>query len=378
MLSLLLLCFFTPSFAQQQKADDALLLEYYQNQRFADALDYLKSQYPEPVTDLKILSSLAYTSQMAGKLADAESYYQRIYEKDSTNVSLLFSLGGINVRRGNHAKALIYYKKILQKDSSNFNVYKQLATLSQAMGDMTSSITYLKKANSLNPVDPDVAADLATTYINQKAYLTADTIITKAMEADTANLLLLRDKAIVNYQLEKFPQTIELCNKLIQQGEAGGEVINMLGGSYFMVKNYKDCITTFELLEQTKTATETSYYYMAMSYKALGNHEKAIGYFNKAIKEAISSNVDSYYSEMGDSYDKLHRLKNAANAYQKSLLYDPKPSITYYALAYLYDSELKNKSSAIKYYKKYLKSNPPEKQKSYLDYTKRRLKELAN
>src|SRR5277367_3358613 len=134
-LSLLLLCFTKPIYAQIQKADNALLLEYYQNQRFADALDLIKRQYPEPVTDMKILSSLAYTSQMSGKLADAEGYYQRMYEKDSTNIALLFSLGNINMRRANNAKALIYYKKILSRDSTNFNVYKQLSMLSQNIAD---------------------------------------------------------------------------------------------------------------------------------------------------------------------------------------------------------------------------------------------------
>src|ERR1700761_4549932 len=116
LLSLVFTCLVTITFAQQiTKADNDLLLEYYQNQRFADAADYLKKTYPEPVTDTKILSSLAYTSQMAGGLPDAEGYYQRLYTQDSTNTAILFNLGGINIRRGNNAKALIYYKKILAK-----------------------------------------------------------------------------------------------------------------------------------------------------------------------------------------------------------------------------------------------------------------------
>lgn len=376
---LLLLSFITiTTFAQQQKADDALILEYYQNQRFGDALDYLKKNYPEPVNNMKTLSSLAYASQMAGKLADAEDYYHRIYNQDSSSMALLFSLGNINLRRGNNAKALAYYKKILLRDSTNSNVYKQLATLSQNMGNFSSTAVYLQKANMLNPIDPDVAADLATIYINQKVYAKADTVVNKALAADTANTLLMRDKAIVNYRLNKFPQTIMICAKLLAGGEGANDIISMLGGSYFMVKNYQGCINTFEILEKSKTATETSYYHIAMSYKALKNQEKAIIYFNKAIKEAISSNVGSYYSEMGDSFDKIHQLRNAVTAYQKSLLYDTKPVITYYVLANLYDSELKNNSNAIQYYKKYIKTNPPEGQKKYLEYSKKRLKDLSH
>src|ERR1700761_2292591 len=105
----LLSCLITTAFAQQ---NDALLLEYYQSQRYAEAADYLKKAYPEPITDTKVLGKLAYSSQMAGKLIDAEGYYQRIYIADSTNTAVLFNLGAINLRRGNNNNAEVYYKKI--------------------------------------------------------------------------------------------------------------------------------------------------------------------------------------------------------------------------------------------------------------------------
>src|ERR1700739_1558460 len=81
-------------FAQETtKVDDALLLDYYQTQRFGEAADYLKKNYTEPITSAKALGQLAYTCNMAGRLAEAEGYYQRIYAIDSTNTPILYSLG---------------------------------------------------------------------------------------------------------------------------------------------------------------------------------------------------------------------------------------------------------------------------------------------
>jgi len=366
------------AFAQESSnADDAILLDYYQNQRFDDAFNYLKKTYPEPLTDLKILARLAYSSQMAGKLPEAESYYQRIYAVDSTNTAVLFNLGGINIRRGNNAQALEFYKKILLKDSTNFNVYKQMATLAQNSGDIKNAIIYFQKANKINPVEPDVAYDLSTFYINLQQYKTADTVINFALQADTGNLLLLQGKASIAFRLEKHAETVLLCNKLIQAGVQTSTIINMLGSSYFILKNYQNCISTFKLLEDGNTASETSYYYTAMSYKALGQQNLAIDYFNKAIKEAVSPNVSSYYGEMADTYDQLHQPKKAVSNYQKGLLYGIMP-LSYYSIANLYDTELKNKALAVTYYKKYIKSNPPAKEKSYVAYAKSRIKELAN
>ena len=113
-----------------------------------------------------------------------------------------------------------------------------------------------------------------------------------------------------------------------------------------------------------------------MSYKALGNQPMAISYFEKAIKEAISNNVNSYYGEMADSYSQVHQVKNAVATYQKSLLYGELP-LTYYDIASLYVVQLKNKALALQYYKKYVKSDPPGDQKAYLIYSKRRIGELS-
>ncbi len=376
---LILITIFTTAHAFAQtsnKADDALLLEYYQNQRFAEAADYLKKTYPEPVTDVKILSGLAYTSEMAARLPEAEDYYQRIYATDTTNMAVLFNLGNINARRGNNIKAISCYKKILVKDSTNFNVLKQMASLSRASGNLIESVNYLIKANKLIPTEPDVAYDLSSFFINLKLYKKADTVVTAALKADTANMLLLLGKAQIDYRLEKFPETVAVCNQLVQTGNQTDEVKNMLGSSWYNLKKYNECITTLKQLEQSNTATETSYYYMGMSYKALRNQATAVIYFDKAIKATISENVNSYYGEMADSYDQLHQLKKAVNAYQKSLLYGVMP-LTYYALANLYDTEVKNKALALRYYKKYINSNPPKGQQSYMAYAKRRINELA-
>jgi tetratricopeptide (TPR) repeat protein len=270
-LTLLITIWFIPAALGQQspKADDALLLEYYQNQRFADAADYLKKTYPEPVTDAKILASLAYSSQMAGRLPDAEGYYQRIYSSDTTNTAVIFSLGNIMVRRGDNVKALFYYKKLLLKDSTNFSVYKQMARMSQNSGKPGDALKYYQKANKINPQEPDVAFDLSAYYINSKQYNQADTIVTAALKADTGNLLLLESKAQVDYHLEKYAETVSECTKLIGYGDAQSQVINTLGTSYYKLKDYKNCIKTFNLLEQANMATEISYYCTAMSYKAL-------------------------------------------------------------------------------------------------------------
>ncbi|WP_419698911.1 hypothetical protein [Mucilaginibacter sp. NFX135] len=360
---------------QQPAVNDSLLVDYYQNQRFAEAADYLKKTYPEPVSNIRVLGKLAYTSQMAGRLPDAEGYYQRIYNTDSTNTVALFSLGAINLRRGNNVKAETYYKMIAQKDSTNFLVYKQLGKIAGDKADFVNMIYYLQKANKLNPAEPDVASDLSDQYVNLKQYPAAEKVLNGAIAGDPENMILLQSLLKLVSSQDKFEETKNTCLKLMDLGNRSGYVLTKLGVAYYNLKNYTCSVETFadiSMIEQT----ETSFYVAALAYKALKDQPKAIQNLDNAIKEGISSNIGDYYAEMADSYEVRKKYQKAVWAYQKALQFSEKP-ILYYLLASVYDTELKNKSLALKYYKKYTNSKPPEKQQKYVTYSKSRLDELA-
>ncbi|MCC8409242.1 tetratricopeptide repeat protein [Mucilaginibacter sp. UR6-1] len=370
------MCLCAAVYAQNTPKHDATaLLEYYQNQRYADAFTYLHGIYGDSVADVKILSALAYTSQMSGQLPQAEKYYLRILQTDSLNIPVLFNLGNINNRRGNNAKAIIYYLKIIKKDSTNFNVYRQLSTLAKNVGDMGSSIYYMQQANNINPLDGDVAFDLSTFYLAIKQLDQAEKVLSPALAADSTNLTLILGKAKTTYQQGKTAETIALCNKLIQEGDQSGAVISMLGTSYYLEKKYQLCIDTYNKLTDD-TQTEASLYYTGMAYKGLKDQRKAIKYLEDAIEKAISPTVDTYYGEIAESYDRLNKTMLSLAAYQKALEYNERP-VTLYALAILYDDKLKNKKQAIRYYKKYLASKPPKNHQQYMAYSSSRIEALS-
>ncbi|OCX53522.1 hypothetical protein BEL04_04270 [Mucilaginibacter sp. PPCGB 2223] len=373
-LTVILLFLTTTATLAQTKADDALLLDMYQSQRYAEAAAYLKNIYTEPITDTRALSRLGYTFQMAGKLADAEAYYQRLYQIDSTNVSTLFSLAGINSQRENKTKALYFYERITTLDRTNFRAFKQVGLLYRERNDTLKALKNLQTANKLNPEDPDVAAELSFVLSGLKHTKQAETVLNRALKADSASLFLLRCLVNVTYNAEEYNETIKTCNKMMDLGDQSAQVLKKLGASYYMIKNYECCIETFALMQDI-FKTEREYYFTAESYKALKQYHKAIDYFELTLRESISPNTNLYYSEMADSYDELHQLKSTIANYQKSLFFKEKDMVLY-ALANLYDSKLKDKRNALKYYKKYLESKPPAIQKAYIEYVQSRVAAL--
>ena len=322
------------------------------------------------------MRNLAYTSQLAGKLVDAEGYYQRLYAIDSTKTSILNSLAGINLRRGNLVKAGVYYTRIITVDTANFFVLTALSNIALRTGDTTSYIKYLTRGNKVNPEDPDVASDLSDWYVDKKKFALAENVLNMAIKADTQNVTLLQSLLKLTHRQKKWPETVKTGLQLLQLGDGTYPTAFKLAQAYYGLKNYICCLEVLANLSNMEQ-TESSYYYMGMCYESLKKYDKAVHYFELAIKDGISPSIATYYGEIARSYQEVNQIKKALNAYQKGLQFADSPMI-FYSLAILYDEKFNNKTQAVKYFKKYLSTSPPVSQQALIDYTKSRVTALSN
>jgi tetratricopeptide (TPR) repeat protein len=355
--------------------DNSRLIDFYQTQRYADALNYLKSVYPEPVTDVQALSQLAYSSRMSNHLNDADAYYQRIYNSDSTNMGALYNLASINVRRGNVIKARFYFQQITAKDTTNFLAYKQLAKLSMGENDIPKYIIYLQKANKLDPGEPDVASDLSNIYVNLNLLPQAEKVLGAAIAVDSSDISILQSYIKLTYAQKKWKETLKTCSQLVQLGDRSNKTLTRMGEAYYQLKNYACGAETLVSMSE-ELQTETSYYFTAMCYKKLNDKAMAIKYLLKTIDESISPSITTYYGELAGAYQTQKKYPKSVAAYQRGLSFSADP-LLYYSLASLYD-EMKDKGNAIRNYKKYLNTKPDAKQLTYVNFTKSRLAQLRN
>ncbi|MGM9477393.1 tetratricopeptide repeat protein [Pedobacter sp. GSP4] len=374
-LSLFLLGFGLIAYSQSTAAvDKEKLFDFYQTQRFADAAQYLKNIYGEEVNDFKTLSQMGYCFLMAGNNAEAEKYYAKAYTLQPQNLPILFSLGNINTKRGNTAKAKQYYAEVVKIDSNNFNVYKLLANLYSTPNDSIKMI-YLLKANKINPLEGDVATDLAEVHSKYQQYEKAYNVLDIAIKGDSDNLILQRAKLPIANQLKKYTEVIASGEKLLKDAADAG-VIKDVAKAYYYAKKYQQAINLFKLLEAAAMQNEATLYYTSLSYRALKNYPQAAAYTKKTIDEAISSNTASYYALLGLVYEENNQLTLANAAYKKGLQFKIVPAL-YYRMAVFYDTKLKQSGNALKYYNLYLKSKPSTTgDKEEIKFTKDRIAQL--
>ncbi|HEY0897541.1 MAG TPA: hypothetical protein VGE15_13370, partial [Sphingobacteriaceae bacterium] len=282
-----------------------------------------------------------------------------------------------NQRKGNYPRAMGIYKRILAIDSTNFSVYKQLSNMIESSQGLVFAAPYLAKANRLNPTDGEVAYDFSRVLTAAQQLAPADSVLSVAIAADSGNLLLLKGKAELSYSLKKWPVVIKICDRILGNGDSTAQIVKMQAESHFFIRNYQKTIELLATLEARSMENESILYFMAMSYKELKNQPKAIEYFQKTIENSISPNVADYYALIGDSYESLRSTGKALGAYQKSLQFEARP-MTYYAIANIYDTKLRNKVLALRYFKRYLAAKPsPKKEKAYIEYSTARIAELS-
>jgi tetratricopeptide (TPR) repeat protein len=293
---------------------------------------------------------------MAGNNVEAEKFYSKAYMLQPQNLPILFSLGSINTKRGNTEKAKLYYGEIVKIDSNNFNVYKLLANLYSSPKDDSLKLIYLLKANLINPLEGDVATDLAEAHAAYQQYEKAYDVLNIAIKGDSDNLVLQRAKLPIANQLKKYSEVVASGEKLLKDGADAG-VIKDVAKAYYYTKKYQKAIDLFKQLEVAAMENEATLYYTSLSYRALKNYPQAAIYTRKTIDEAISPNTSSYYSLLGLVYEENNQLALASAAYKKGLQFKATPTL-YYRLAVFYDTRLKQGKNALKYYNLYLKSRP--------------------
>lgn len=376
-LLLLLVIFFYRS-AQAQTAgtiNKEKLLEYYQTQRYTDAVEYLEGAYLHDSINPKGLSQLAYAYKMAGKFPEAESNYVKLLELDSADVPVLFNLAEINSRRGNATTAKKYYLEILKTDSANFSAYKQLAGLNKDEPGM-NRINYLKKANELDSTDADVAFDLAELYFKMNLLDKANDVLQPALAADSANLHLLKMKLPIGISTKKYKEAIETGQKLLNYGDSSAFVYNNLGKSYYLTLDYQNALKSFLMVAQKSGhAEEALNFNIARSYRGVKDYNNAVAYLQKTIKEAVSPSTASYYGLLGDSFENINKNEEAIKAYTKGLDFENDGSLLY-NIALVYETKLNDKKNAISYYEQYLKTLNKDKQSKLIRYINNRIEEL--
>ena len=339
--------------------------------QFKKAQDLLSQCYIEYPDDVQYLSKLAYCYFQSGRYKDAKMFYNEVLKNDSINTHAISSLGSIYEREANYREAKKYYEYLIAIDSTNAYYFKRNGYMALRLGDTLGGIASFLKAHEISEHDIEVIDQLVTIYLALGELDFAESLLKKGLHLDAKNIKLLQNKARLNQKRKNHEAVIKAIETAMEQGDTSNYYQMMIGVAYLHVDSIDKAIFHLESIVMREKDTEHTHHYLGLAYREKGDLDKSIFHLEKAIEMGISPKIDIYHADLAAVLESEYQYKQAAHHFEKAHEYTQKPEYLFH-LARNFDLYYKDKSIALKYYKKYLTSNDEK----YQDYTRQRIEQL--
>ncbi len=363
----LIITFSLSAYGQDLKEANELI-ENFQFEKALSILLQLNDSF-----NIHIPLQRGYCYSRLGNYKSAIESYRHVLQLDSSNRAALNQLGQLYSKSNQYNQAEECYNKLIDIDSLNSFYYKQYASLAASANNDSLAVILYTKTVSLNPRDMESFASLGNILLESEKYIELDSVINRALEADSLQAAILQLKAKSAFNQHQYKKVISTVKKILERNDTQPIHARLLGISYFQLDDYEKTVQCMNYLLLTGLKSDWVYYYLGASYRELNDLPKSIDAMNKAIEAGISENIGIYYSQLAKSYEENKDFKNAIHYYQAA--YEKsKTKILLYHLARSYDIYFKDKSTAIAFYKRYLASD--DTIKLAREYAKRRLDSL--
>jgi tetratricopeptide (TPR) repeat protein len=254
--------FISNAMAQTASIDKGKVMDYFQNQQFEEALQYLSPALAADSNDLSLLGYIGYAYYMNDNKKAAEACYQRMFNLDSTNIPALAYLVQLNM---NEDRAMDLTRRLIVLQPQKAVWWRILGELWRRREQPDTALEYLNHAYELAPKDGKNIAALADVLIDKRYYPLADSLLDGALERDSLNISFLRLRIKSAYTAGDYPSVLVPGERLIRVDEPTAVVnpLTWLALSYYDLKRYPDCIRVCEYMLHAGLDLESIYYYDA-------------------------------------------------------------------------------------------------------------------
>lgn len=333
--------------------DERTLMGFLENQEYAKAAGYLKVVVASNPENMHYLSLLGYVYYMSHQLSLAESCYGKIFNRDSANATACNYLGNINLEKGNKPRALYFFCRLVDLKPGVAAYYKQLAVLWQQLNNSQAATYYYRKSYFINPNDAGVVVGLADGWVAQKMYIRADSILDVALQKDSLQRGILEERIQSAYVQEKYEVIFPLVEKLKQMEAISMKPFFYAAAGYFLTKQYKACSAMCDFMLEKKLKTRSVLYLQAMAFEKQKQYKLSLQRLEECLADALSKDAIDYFSTKGEIYEKMKAFHTAMRQYDTAY-YIFKEPVMMYKKALVYDRDLKNPTTALRYYQSYL------------------------
>jgi superkiller protein 3 len=149
--------------------------------------------------------------------------------------------------------------------------------------------SYLKEAIELDPLFVDAMDHLGMVYRRQNRLDEAEEMYLRSISINDKNLVPYQNLAIVYRLKNRLNDALELYKKMMSIDENNPEPYYGIGELFYMVGDYEKSMPFFDkaielYIKQNSTVVYDAFYYKGMIYYRMGNYDEALKYLEEVQK----------------------------------------------------------------------------------------------
>ena len=266
-----------------------------------------------------------------------------------------------------YEKAIAYAEKLLDvQGSDKFKIRDRIAGFNLLLGRTDDGILILEDLAMMSQNSFEITIELANAYIQKNEYQKAldkyMVLLDKATQKEVKQINTYIGELYIRWSIpytdaKDYVKALEMLDLAAQYSPVNPEVYYQYAYNHFEQKNYPNVVEfVSKALNYDKDNQNTVKYLLMLSQ---AQHE--LGNFfeeKKALTDLL--NIDEKHPEglyrLGLMYAAHHDIKNAEEAFEKAITYDPESINAKYNLALIYENS--NRERAKELYMEILEQDP--------------------
>ena len=361
----------------QPAAERGKLLQFYQNEDYAGAIDWLSSNSGLSNDRVQYNNDLAYSYFMDDRDDEALRIFKQTYQLQPSNVMANLYMARIYGSKKELDSALFFYNNLILIQPLNYRFCQKAGLIFYEKSNLDSAAYYLTKAYSINPRSGSATIQLADVYIKQKAMPKADSLLKIFLAVDSSVKEVIAKRIDVSYKLADYATVIKWGERLWSDSVDVTLPYISLAWSYLSLDSIDKCIILSEWLTTKNKISQSLSYCAALAYAKKKDYERSNLLLDECLRQSLQDDAILYYNAKSDNYESLKQYQQAIRYYDTSYYIFQSPLDLYYT-GRIYDKYFNNRAKASYYYKQFIdkRKNPRNSgEKRVFDYINAYLKQ---
>jgi len=211
--------------------------------------------------------------------------------------------------------------------------YQTLAAIAQRQYNSEKALAYLVTARRQAPDDPEVLFEFGNVCLERNLLDDALAALTKAVELSPENDSYVYALGSANVGHGDLPKALSLFQQLLKKHPNDAGLTYAIGAAYFLQTKYSDAEAALKQSLAARPDQIAAAYYLALTYDAIGDDDRAIPVFRDLIKNHPTHSPS--YIKLGSLLVRAHQYEEAKQYLEHGIALDPDSVEAHYQLGLL-------------------------------------------